>query len=204
MNPELRSLTRGFFERDPRLVGRELLGKLLVRRQGSRILVGRVVETEAYLGKGDPAAHSASGRTPRNAVIFGPPGYAYVYFIYGKYFCLNVSCLPEGVAGCVLFRALEPVTGIEAMADARGMNEKLVAEKRLRLLASGPSRLAQAFGITRADHNGVDLSDPSQSLWLGEDGFRPGKIRSTSRVGISKAIERKLRYVVDGSPFVSR
>ena len=173
-------------------------------RYGSEILLGRIVETEAYLGKDDPAAHSASGPTARNAVIFGPPGHAYVYFIYGKYFCLNVSCLPEGVAGCVLFRALEPVAGLEAMAKARGFAGKPLGEKEIRLLTNGPSRLAQALGITRGDHNGVNLSDPAESLWLGDDGFQPEKIRSTPRVGISKAVEKKLRYVVDGNPFVSR
>ncbi len=196
-------LPREFFERDPRIVGKQLLGKLLVRRYGSQILLGRIVETEAYLGKGDPAAHSASGPTARNAVIFGPPGHAYVYFIYGKYFCLNVSCLPEGAAGCVLFRALEPVAGLEAMAKARGFAGKPLGKKEIRLLTNGPSRLAQALGVTRGDHNGGDLSDPAQSLWLGDDGFQPEKIRSTPRVGISKADEKKLRYVVDGNPFVS-
>jgi len=180
------------------------LGKLLVRRSGKKILMGRVVETEAYLGKNDPAAHSASGRTARNAVIFGPPGYAYVYFIYGRYFCLNVSCLPDGEAGGVLFRALEPVTGIEAMAAARGFTEKPLGGKQVRLLTNGPARLAQAFGITRIGDNGIDLSDKTGNLWLGDDGFRPAKIRSTPRVGISKAINLKLRYVVDGNPFVSR
>ena len=203
-NIEPSVLPRGFFERDPRIVGKELLGKLLVRRYGGQILLGRIVETEAYLGKGDPAAHSASGPTARNAVIFGPPGHAYVYFIYGRYFCLNVSCLPEGVAGCVLFRALEPVAGLEAMAKARGFAGKPLGEKQVRLLTSGPSRLAQALGITRGDHNGVDLSDPAQSLWLGDDGFKPKKIRSTPRVGISEAVEKKLRYLVDGNLFVSR
>jgi len=204
LKPEPRPLPQAFFERDPRIVGKELLGKLLVRRLGNKILMGRVVETEAYLGKNDPAAHSASGRTARNAVIFGPPGYAYVYFIYGRYFCLNVSCLPDGEAGGVLFRALEPVIGIDAMAEARGLTDKPLGEKQFRLLTNGPSRLAQAFEITRVGHNGIDLTDSTEKLWLGDDGFRPGRIRSTPRIGISKAVERKLRYVVDGNPFVSR
>jgi DNA-3-methyladenine glycosylase len=110
-----------FFNRDPRRVARALLGKLLVRKTSCGILAGRIVETEAYLGKGDAAAHAAAGRTARNAVLFGPPGHAYVYFIYGNHYCLNVSCLPDGVPGCVLFRALEPVAGIEQMAAARGI-----------------------------------------------------------------------------------
>ncbi len=93
-------LPRAFFNRDPRIVGRELLGKLLVRREGRKKLIGRVVEVEAYLGKDDPAAHSFGGPTPRNLVMFGPPGFAYVYFIYGNHYCLNVSCQPEGHAAC--------------------------------------------------------------------------------------------------------
>jgi DNA-3-methyladenine glycosylase len=201
---ELRPLPSAFFDRDPRTVGKELLGKLLVRRYGQEILMGRIVETEAYLGKNDPAAHSATGRTARNAVIFGPPGHAYVYFIYGKHFCLNVSCLADGEAGCVLFRALEPVAGLETMAEARGFTHKLLEANTLRLLTNGPSRLTQAMRITRSDHNGMDLSDATQSLWLAEDGFEPDRVRSTPRVGISKAIDRKLRYLVDGNPFVSR
>jgi len=108
-----------FFNRDPRRVARALLGKLLIRKTPRGILAGRIVETEAYLGQGDAAAHAAAGRTARNAVLFGPPGRAYVYFIYGNHYCLNVSCLPNGVPGCVLLRALEPVAGIEQMAKTR-------------------------------------------------------------------------------------
>jgi DNA-3-methyladenine glycosylase len=110
-----------FFNRDPRRVARALLGKLLVRKTPSGILAGRIVETEAYLGQDDAAAHTAAGRTARNSVLFGPPGHAYVYFIYGNYYCLNASCLPDGAPGGVLFRALEPVAGIELMAKARGI-----------------------------------------------------------------------------------
>jgi DNA-3-methyladenine glycosylase len=110
-----------FFNRDPRRVARALLGKLLVRKTPQGILAGRIVETEAYLGQGDAAAHAAAGRTARNSVLFGPPGHAYVYFIYGNHYCLNVSCLPDGVPGGVLFRALEPVAGIKQMAKARGI-----------------------------------------------------------------------------------
>jgi DNA-3-methyladenine glycosylase len=115
------SLKAEFFNRDPRRVARALLGKLLIRKTPRGFLAGRIVETEAYLGKGDFAAHAAAGKTARNAVLFGPPGHAYVYFIYGNHYCLNVSCLPDGVPGCVLLRALEPVAGIEQMAEARGI-----------------------------------------------------------------------------------
>src|SRR6202451_3553659 len=112
-------LKASFYDRDPRRVARSLLGKVLIRKTPRGILAGRIVETEAYLGAGDAAAHSASGKTARNSVLFGPPGFAYVYFIYGNYYCLNVSCEPEGIAGGVLFRALEPIAGIAEMARAR-------------------------------------------------------------------------------------
>jgi len=112
-------LKEEFFDRDPRRVARALLGKLLIRKTPRTVLAGRIVETEAYLGDEDEAAHSFAGKTARNAVLFGPPGRAYVYFIYGNHYCFNVSCLPDGEAGGVLFRALEPISGIEQMAEAR-------------------------------------------------------------------------------------
>src|ERR1017187_5323596 len=102
---KLSPIAREFYNRDPRLVGPDLLGKVLVRRENKGILAGRIVEVEAYLGQDDAAAHSAAGRTARNSVLFGPPGHAYVYFIYGNYYCLNASCLPDGAPGGVLFRA---------------------------------------------------------------------------------------------------
>src|SRR3990172_5099332 len=117
----LRPLPRSFFSRDPRRVARDLLGKLLIRNRGKKVLAGRIVEVEAYLGAGDPAAHAAAGVTARNRVLFGPPGHAYVYFIYGNHYCLNVSCQPAGEAGCVLIRALEPLAGLKEMAQARGL-----------------------------------------------------------------------------------
>ena len=110
MTRDTKLLRRAFFNRDPRIVSRELLGKLVVRREGRKQLAGRIVEVEAYLGAGDLAAHAAAGHTARNAVLWGPPGHAYVYFIYGVHYCLNISCLPAGEAGCVLIRALEPVS----------------------------------------------------------------------------------------------
>src|SRR6185312_909373 len=108
-------VAREFFNRDPREVCPELLGKIIVRREGRKNVAGRIVEVEAYLGADDAAAHAAAGRTARNDVIFGPPGHAYVYFIYGMHYCLNISCMPEGDAGCVLIRALEPVSGAAEM-----------------------------------------------------------------------------------------
>ena len=194
-------LPRAFYARPPRRVARELLGKVLVRQEQGKVLTGRIVEVEAYLGEKDPAAHSAAGRTLRNAVLFGPPGYAYVYFIYGNHYCLNVSCEREGRAGCVLFRALEPLTGIEAMAAARKL--EIHGFKDLPRLTSGPGRMAEAFGITRARDNGCDLTDAGGSLWIGDDGYRAGGVRLTPRIGITKAADDLLRYVISGNPFVS-
>src|SRR5437660_10796611 len=116
-------LKRAFFNRDPRIVSKQLLGKILIRKQKSNILGGRIIEVEAYLGADDAAAHAAAGRTARNDVLFGPPGHAYVYFIYGVHYCLNISCMTEGEAGCVLIRALEPIAGINEMAVARHMQD---------------------------------------------------------------------------------
>ena len=198
-------LSREFYDRNPRRVSRELLGKVLVRREERKILAARIVEVEAYLGENDPAAHSFAGRTPRNSVLFGPPGYAYVYFIYGTHYCLNVSCLPDGKAGGVLFRAAEPLTGIEQMALARNLsfNSTRNSTRDLRKLTSGPGRLAEAFGITRERDNGKDLTSTRSDLFIADDGYRVRRILTTPRIGITKAAERPLRYVIAGNEFVS-
>jgi len=195
-------LPKDFYARDPRAVSRDLLGKVLVRRQERELLSARIVEVEAYLGKDDPAAHSASGRTARNFVLFGPPGLTYVYFIYGNHYCFNVSCLPDGEAGGVLFRALEPISGIEQMAEARDIT--LDDATDLRKLTSGPGRLAEAFGITRERDNEKDLTSRKSDLSIVDDGFRPQSIAITPRIGITKAAERPLRFFIAGSKFVSK
>jgi DNA-3-methyladenine glycosylase len=201
------SLKVEFYDRDPRRVARALLGKLLVRRTAGGVLAGRIVETEAYLGQDDPAAHSAAGRTARNAVLFGPPGIAYVYFIYGNHYCLNVSCLPDGAAGGVLFRALEPVVGVEQMAEARGIElTKDVALRKiseLRKISSGPGRMAEALDVTRERDNGKSLVSSRSDLRIVDDGYRVRGVTVTPRIGIVKAAERPLRYFVTGNPFVS-
>lgn len=196
----IRPLPRAFFARGARRVARDILGKILVR-EGTPCLTARIVEVEAYLGDKDPAAHAYSGQTLRNAVLFGPPGYAYVYFIYGNHYCLNVSCEREGRAGCVLFRALEPLTGLEAMAHARGIT--LHSAKDYPKLTSGPGRLCEAFGITRARDNGCDLTLASGGLWIGDDGFRSRSVVLSPRIGITKAATLPLRYFLSRSPFVS-
>ncbi len=200
-------LKSDFFNRDPRRVARALLGKLLIRKTPRGILAGRIVETEAYLGQGDAAAHAAAGRTARNAVLFGPPGRAYVYFIYGNHYCLNVSCLPAGVPGCVLFRALEPVEGIERMAEARAIE---LAEESgpgkisfLKKISSGPGRLTEALGITRARDNGKSLVSARSDLRIAGDRHRVRRVTVTPRIGIAKSAEQRLRYFIAGNTFVS-
>jgi DNA-3-methyladenine glycosylase len=200
-------LKTDFFNRDPRQVARALLGKLLIRKTAGGLLSGRIVETEAYLGQGDAAAHTAAGKTPRNAVLFGPPGRAYVYFIYGNHYCLNVSCLPDGVPGGVLFRALEPVTGIDQMATAREIElaKESVLKKVsfLKKISSGPGRLSEAMGITRARDNGKNLASPRSDLRIADDGYRVPRVMVTPRIGIVKSAEQPLRYFIAGNPFVS-
>jgi DNA-3-methyladenine glycosylase len=195
------SLKLAFFNRDPRRVARALLGKLLIRKTPTGILAGRIVETEAYLGQNDAAAHSAAGRTKRNSVLFGPPGFAYVYFIYGNHYCLNVSCLPDGVPGGVLFRAFEPLAGIEQMAASRSID--LAKEKNLTKISSGPGRMAQAMDITRDQDNGKSLVSARSNLRLLDDGYRVRRIIVTPRIGIVKSAEEPLRYFIAGNPFVS-
>ena len=195
----LRVLPRSFYNRDPRLVGPDLLGKVLVRRQGRKRLVGRIVEVEAYLGTDDPAAHASVGKTARNAVLFGPPGYAYVYFIYGNHYCLNVSCLPDGTPGGILFRALEPVQGLSEMFASRGLEHG----SDLRKLTSGPGRLAEAFDITRERDNAKDLTNARSDLYIAGDNTPPPRVLITKRIGITKASDMPLRYIVAGNKFVS-
>jgi len=204
MTREAKLLRRAFFNRDPRIVSRELLGKLVVRREGRKQLAGRIVEVEAYLGAGDLAAHAAAGHTARNAVLWGPPGHAYIYFIYGVHYCLNISCLPAGDAGCILIRAVEPVSGLREMAEARGLADlDLTSPRDLRKLASGPGKLCEALGITRPRDNAKDMLSPKSDLQVMSDGFRVQEVAVTQRIGITKSAELPLRYVIAGNHFVS-
>jgi DNA-3-methyladenine glycosylase len=192
-------LARSFFDASPEQVARALLGKILVHRSADGPLAGRIVETEAYLGEHDAAAHAASGRTARNAVLYGPPGHAYIYNIYGLHACFNVSCLPEGDPGGVLLRALEPLQGIAEMRRNRGLS----ASAGIDQLTSGPGKLCQALGITRAADNGLDLTRAGSRLGLVEDDFRCGEIRVTPRIGIRKAADWPLRFFLAGHACVS-
>jgi DNA-3-methyladenine glycosylase len=182
------ALDRDFFARSVHEVAPDLIGaKLLFRGAG-----GIVVEVEAYHHT-DPAAHSFRGRTPRNAVMFGPPGFAYVYRSYGIHWCLNFVCEPEGSAAAVLVRAIEPTDGIAVMRRQRGIAD-------LRLLCSGPGRLCRALGITGAQ-NGTPLDRPPFAL---AGPAATPEIAIGVRIGITRAAEHPWRYGLKGSRFVSR
>jgi DNA-3-methyladenine glycosylase len=200
-----KSLPRRLFQPAPEIVAPQLLGKLLAHRTPSGWLAGRIVEVEAYLGPHitatpDPAAHSFRGITERNRVMFGPSGHAYVYFIYGMYYCVNVTCEPEGLAGCILIRALEPVLGREAMA----LNRKLAASATDAALTGGPGRLCRALNITRPAHNGLDLLDLQSPLQLRDDGFACSTPEITPRIGIRHAADLPLRFSIPSHHCVTR
>lgn len=190
-----KSLPRTFYRRDSRVVAVELLNKILLTDDGRS---GRIVETEAYCGSVDPAAHTYRGKTARNATMFGPAGYLYVYFTYGMHWCCNAVCDEEGVGVAVLLRALAPLTGLEAMRLARPKAH------RDRELCSGPARLAQALGITGAQ-DGIDLVAGKGGLRIVDDGTPPpAKPVITGRVGISHAVDEPWRWYVPGDINVSR
>jgi DNA-3-methyladenine glycosylase len=184
-------LDRDFYARPAIEVARDCLGKILLH--GST--AGRIVEVEAYLGVGDRAAHSWRGVTNRTQVIFGPPGHAYVYFIYGMYECLNFVAEPEGQAGCVLIRALQPVAGIATMRRRRP------AARTLEDLASGPGKLTLAMGITRK-LNGADLVTGPMQVRRPYD-ESPIKIETSARIGIKHNADWPLRFTIAGNRFVS-
>jgi DNA-3-methyladenine glycosylase len=186
-------LPRSFYARDTITVARELLGKVIAHHTPEGFVTGRIVETEAYI-QGDPACHASRGMTPRNRVMFGPPGCAYVYFIYGMYYCFNVVTAAEGVGDAVLIRALEPLEGIFIMSARRG-REKLVD------LCSGPAKLVQAMGITRS-HNGTDLTAGTLLIHRGTE--IKERIVSSTRIGIKEGDKLLLRFYLEGSKYVSK
>jgi DNA-3-methyladenine glycosylase len=181
---ERRRLTAGLLQPSTE-AARFLLGQILVRRIGRRAVAVRIVETEAYLGVNDPAAHAFNGRTPRNAPVWMAPGTVYVYFIYGMYYCLNIAAEPEGTAGCVLIRAAEPLPG-------SGLGP---------LDGQGPGRLCRALGIDRR-LSGRSVFEARSGLFLRE-GRPPDAIGVSRRVGIRRAVEEPLRFFDRASAAVS-
>jgi DNA-3-methyladenine glycosylase len=196
VHADRRPLERAFYNRSPEVVARQLLGKVLMHNYKGEWLSGRIVEVEAYLGQGDPASHTFIGETERNRVLFGPPGVAYVYFIYGMYNCLNVSCFPAGEPGGVLFRAIDPLEGVKTMARLRGVPATSDASR----ISGGPGRLCQALGITRELHNGVDVTRRSSTLQIVDDGYHVPRVVVTPRIGLKKAADLPLRFLITNDP----
>ena len=184
----IKPLPRSFFARSVHTVAPDLIGATLLFKG----VGGVIVEVEAY-HQTDPAAHSFGGRTERNAVMFGPPGYAYVYRSYGIHWCLNFVCEPEGVASAVLIRALAPTHGLAVMRRRRGVTDE-------RLLCSGPGRQSQALGITDAQY-GLPLDNPPFEIFARADDV---EVAVGPRIGLTKAIEHPWRYGLKGSRFVSK
>ncbi|HUF66822.1 MAG TPA: DNA-3-methyladenine glycosylase [Gemmatimonadaceae bacterium] len=191
-----RVLPRDFFDRETEVVARELLGAVLECRTAEGTASGMIVETEAYLGEHDPACHAAVGRTPRTAPLYGAPGSAYVYFIYGMYWCVNAVTRAEGLPSAVLIRALEPLQGLELMRTRRPL------ARRDSDLCSGPGKLCLALGIG-PEHNGLSMQKPPLRLRSGI-GVCDADIALTPRVGITQAVEWPLRWVLRGNPHASR
>jgi DNA-3-methyladenine glycosylase len=190
------ALPQSFFARDTERVARELLGAIIVCASGGVRCSGRIVETEAYIGEHDAACHAAAGRTARTEVLYGPPGRAYVYFIYGMYWCVNAVTLAAGSPGAVLIRAVEPVEGIVAMRRRRGGREGVA-------LTNGPGKLCQALGITGPRHHGVSLQSGPLRLLAGTR-VPDRDVSVTPRIGIVKAADWPLRWIVKSSPYVSK
>jgi DNA-3-methyladenine glycosylase len=187
-------LADDFYQRSTVEVARALLGKILVHEGAAGVTAGRIVEVEAYLFHNDAACHAARGQTARNAPMFGPPGTAYVYLIYGIHYCFNVVTGAEGEGEAVLVRALEPLVGLEIMAERRGT-------AAINKVAAGPGNLCRAMAITK-EHNGHNLHDPP--LYLADDGYVVSELVTTTRVGISAAADLPLRFYIAHNTFISR
>jgi len=189
-------LDRTFYERETITVAKELLGKLLVRRNNKDNMIGKIVEVEAYSGSDDPASHAYHGRTDRNYLMFGHGGYAYVYFIYGNHYCFNVTAKVGNNPGAVLIRALEPIDGIELMQANRHV-------KDLKNLTNGPGKLTKVMNIT-IKHSGLDLTK-GEDLFLCEPKDKQRfEIVSTKRIGVKSGIDKLWRFYIKGNTFISR
>lgn len=191
---------RCFYARPALDVARELIGMVLVRRLPDGVrLAGRIVETEAYVGPEDLASHASRGRTRRNDVMFGPPGRAYIYLVYGMHWCLNFVTGPEGFPAAALIRAVEPLDGIDLIRRNRPKARKDTQ------LASGPGRLCQALGIDGA-MNGADVCEPDSAVYVEDGGLAPGTVVAAPRVGVGYAgawAARPFRFFDEASPHVS-
>jgi DNA-3-methyladenine glycosylase len=194
--PRAPALPVSFYDRPAEVVARELLGTTLVCRTDDGIAAGRIVETEAYLGPHDPACHAAAGVTSRTRILYGPPGVAYVYFIYGMHWCMNAVVRENGFGAAVLLRALEPVSGVPLMRERRR------AARHVRDLARGPGNLCRALGID-GSHNGLSLSRGKLRILAGAE-VPDEEVSIGPRIGIRKAADWPLRFWVTGNASVSR
>jgi DNA-3-methyladenine glycosylase len=199
---DLKSLPAVFYSRATVDLARDLLGTVLIHEAPEGLAAGRIVETEAYLSD-DPACHASRGPTPRNQVMFGPPGRSYTYLIYGMYHCFNVVSAPRGAGEAVLIRALEPLAGLPLMEARRGTD-------KIKALCSGPGKLVIAMGMAKLP-NGSDLRKgpvrilpPESFPWSAEGGADPRNIKVTTRIGITQAAHLPLRFYLEGNPYVSR
>ncbi|MCP2340811.1 DNA-3-methyladenine glycosylase [Actinomadura rupiterrae] len=189
-------LPRTFFDAPVETVAPLLLGSVLVHTTAEGSVGVRLTEVEAYAGPRDPASHAYNGQTARNAVMFGPPGHAYVYFTYGMHFCANLVCGPAGTASGILLRAGEIIEGAELAASRR-------PNSTVRDLARGPARLCNALAIARPE-NGLDVCDPGGALRiLPGDPVAPARVRSGPRVGVNGGKDTPWRFWIDGEPTVS-
>lgn len=194
-----RPLPRAFYERHTLSVARELLGQVLVRKTDEGTMTGRIVETEAYRGQDDPASHAYRGATPRNRVMFGHGGFAYVYYVYGFHYCLNATTELPGKAGAVLIRAVEPLEGLEQMLR----NRSLAPTSRLEDIASGPGKLTRAMNIT-SESNGGDLTGKGALYICESTPSEPFRSGASGRIGVKSAYRRPWRFFVVGNRFVSQ
>lgn len=197
----MKKLPRAFYSRSALLVAKDLLGKILVRKIGQTTLSGKIVEVEAYLGIIDPASHSFHGKTKRNEVMFGEGGHLYVYFTYGMHFCANVVTGKKGIGEAVLIRAIEPVDGIEVMRENRGFTADEGNGRNERKLTNGPAKLCQALGIERKE-NGTDLLGDTIFI-IDAKSIPKSQVERSTRIGISRGKEKKLRFFVKKSVWVS-
>jgi DNA-3-methyladenine glycosylase len=191
------ALPRDFYDRDTEIVARDLLGMVLECRTRAGIASGRIVETEAYLGEHDLACHAATGRTARTEPLYGAPGTAYVYFIYGMYWCFNAVTRAEGEPSAVLVRALEPLDGIDLMRERRGSGVRRSID-----LTNGPGKLCQALGIDRR-FNHLSLQVPPLVIRRGEN-VPAAAVTVTPRIGISRSADWPLRWFITDNPHVSK
>ncbi len=188
-----RKLSRSFYDRPTLQVARELLGKIICYRSAGGELSARIVEVEAYVGEDDPACHAAPGPTKRNQIMYGKPGFSYIYFIYGMYYCFNIVTERKGYPAAVLLRAAEPCDGIDVMKENS-------PRCRTSTILTGPGKFCRAFGLT-ARESGIDLT--GSVIFLRDDGFKPGEIATSSRIGIRKGADLLYRFYLADSGAVS-